>query len=182
MPLPGKIAEKIVHSKLSDYLETNNILNKKQGGFRKNNSTINLVSEFTHEIFSAINSTNTSLATFLDFSKAFDTVNHKILINKLNKYGIQDKNLEWLQNYLFNRQQCTTVNGNTSDFSTITCGVPQGSILGPLLFLVYINDLLDIISKTSMYFYPDDTVLLSVNKDVNMCHNNMQQDLVLINS
>ena len=82
LPLPGKIAEKIVHTRLSNYLETNEIMNKKQGGFRKNNSTINFVSEFTQEFFTAINSTEISLTTFIDFSKAFDTVNHTILIKK----------------------------------------------------------------------------------------------------
>ena len=82
LPLPGKIAEKIVHSRLSEYLENNKILNKNQGGFRKNNSTMNSVSEFSHEIYDAINSKNISLATLIDFSKAFDTVNHQILIQK----------------------------------------------------------------------------------------------------
>ena len=181
LPLPGKIAEKIAHSRISQYLETNEILNKKQGGFRKNNSTINSVSEFTHEIFTAINSTNISLATLIDFSKAFDTVNHQILFKKLKHYGIQNKNLEWLQNYLLNRQQCTSVNGSTSDLSDITCGVPQGSILGPLLFLIYINDLSDVISNTSMYLYADYTVLLSINKDIHDCYTNIQSDLAHIN-
>ena len=174
LPLPGKIAEKIVHSRLTDYLENNNILNKKQGGFRKNNSTINSVSEFSHEIFEAINSKNISLATFSDFSKAFDTVNHKILIAKLKICGIIN------QNYLFNRKQCTVVNGSISNLLTVNCGVPQGSILGPLLFLIYINDLSHMVTNTSMYLYADDTVLLSADNCINNCTNNMQRDLNII--
>ena len=169
LPLPGKIAEKIVHNRLITYFETNELLNKKQGGFRKNNSTINSVSEFSHEIFTAINNRDISLATFIDFSKAFDTVNHKILIKKIKNYGIKNNNLLWLENYLFNRKQSTIVNGKTSDYLQITCGVPQGSILGPLLFLIYINDMSNIISFTSMYQYADDTVLLATGDDVHDC-------------
>ena len=125
LPLPGKIAEKIVHTRLSNYLENNNILNKKQGGFRKNNSTINSVSEFSHEIYDAINSKNISLATFIDFSKAFDTVNHKILLEKLKICGIITENKTWVENYLFQRQQCSVVNGSISDQLNLNCGVQK---------------------------------------------------------
>ena len=173
-PYQAKIAEKSVHSRISTYLEDNNILYKKQGAFRKNNSTINSVSEFT------INSTNTSLATFIDFLKAFGTVNHCILLEKLKKYGIKNTNLAWLQNYLAKRQQCTTINGNTSDHLYISCGVPQGSILGLLLFLVYINDLSHIITNTSMNQYADDTVLLSTKDDILSSRKKMQADLSVI--
>ena len=158
----------------------NNILNKKQGGFRKNNSTINSVSEFSHEIYEAINQKNISLATFIDFSKAFDTVNHQILLEKLNICGIKNKNKNWIQNYLSNRKQSTVVNGSTSDLLNVTCGVPQGSILGPLLFLIYINDLSHMVNNTSMYLYADDTVLLSNNPCINTCTENMQRDLIII--
>ena len=180
LPLPGKIAERIVHTRLITYFETNSFLNKNQGGFRKNNSTINSISEFTHEIFTAINDSNTSLATFIDFSKAFDTVNHFILIEKLKKYGIVNSNLAWLQNYLLNRKQCTTVNGTTSDLLNISCGVPQGSILGPILFSIYINDLSHVVTNTSMYLYADDTVLLSSDKNILSARTKMQLDLIEI--
>ena len=180
LPLPGKIAEKVVHNRLSYYLENNNILDKKQGGFRKNNSTINSVSEFSHEIYEAINNKNISLATFIDFSKAFDTVNHQILLEKLNICGIKNKNKNWIQNYLLHRKQSTVVNGSISDSTIVTCGVPQGSILGPLLFLVYINDLSHKVNNTSMYLYADDRVLLSTENCIHTCTVNMQRDLIII--
>ena len=126
LPIPGKIAEKIVHNRIMTYFETNDLLNNKQGGFRKTNSTINSVSEFTHEIFTAINNKNISLATFIDFSKAFDTVNHNILLKKLKIYGIENNNLKWVENYLEKRQQCIIANGVSSNYQYITCGVPQG--------------------------------------------------------
>ena len=136
--------------------------------------------ENKNQIKSSINNRDISLATFIDFSKEFDTVNHKILVKKLFKYGIKDKNLDWLENYLFQRQQCTTINGMTSEYSNICCGVPQGSILGPLLFLVYINDLSHVINNTSMYLYADDTVLLSMGPNIIPCKENMQFDLIKI--
>ena len=180
LPLPGKIAEKIAHARLSTCFETNIFLNKKQGGFRKNNSTINSVSEFSHEIYSAINTRDVSLATFIDFFKAFDTVNHKILINKLKVYGIKNNNFSWLEDYLFNRNRCTIVNGISSDYEPMICGVPQGSILGPLSFLIYINNMLNVIANTSMYQYADDTVLLSTGNNIEGCKNEMQRDLIHI--
>ena len=102
------------------YLEDNHILTDKQGGFRKNNSTINTVTNLTHEIYSAINNHEISLTTFIDFSKAFDTVNHEILLAKLKLLGIKNKDFSWLENYLTDRKQCTLVAGTTSEFMKIT--------------------------------------------------------------
>ena len=99
----------------SIYIETNNLLNEKQGGFRKY-STINSILEFTHEIYNVLNNRNVSLATFIDFSKAFDTVNHFILLEKLKIYGVDGVNFLWIQNYLSNRKQNTIVNSTISDY------------------------------------------------------------------
>ena len=133
--LPGKIIEKVVHKRLLDTLESNHILVHNQGGFRRNNSTINLVATFTHEVYSAINNKEIAMATYIDFQKAFDTVDHEILVNKLETTGVRDHNLGWLSDYLTNRKQCTQVNGCYSKSNFITCGVPQGSILGPLIYI-----------------------------------------------
>ena len=104
LPVPGKIIEKIYHSRLMSYLEDDHILTEKQGGFRKNNSTINTVTNFTHEIYSAINNHKISLTTFIDFSKAFDTVNHEIVLAKVKLFGI--KTITFL-GWKTDRKQCT---------------------------------------------------------------------------
>ena len=101
---------------------------------------------------------------FVDLAKAFDTVNHKILINKLNHYGIRGTSLKWFESYLNNRQQYVQIETSRSKQSLVSCGVPQGSILGPLLFLIYINDLNDIVQKSRIIMFADDTNLFFSGK------------------
>ena len=177
LPLPGKIVEKIVHQRMSTFFETNNILNENQGGFRKNQSTTNTSAKFLDNIYNSINNKNISIATYIDFSKAFDTVPHDILIKKLYLYGIKNKNLDWIKNYLNTRKQKTILNNTTSSLADITVGVPQGSVLGPLLFLVYINDLNEVLEKCISFLYADDTVLVTSAPDYISAHRDMQHDL-----
>ena len=177
LPVQSKIIEKVVHKKIYEHLQRNDLLCKEQGGFREGFSTVSTASFFVNEIYKSINQKKYILATYLDIKKAFDTVNHQILLKKCKKLGIQGKLLNWLKNYLINRKQITIANNVTSDMGSITCGVPQGSILGPLLFLIYINDLNSCLTCTSDFLYADDTVLLCSGNDLNNVCDNMQNDL-----
>ena len=159
LPLPSKILEKIIHNRLIEYLEANEYLDPNQGGFRKNNSTINTTAKFTNDIFNAINYRHLTLATFIDMAKAFDTVNHKILLSKLEALGISGMLLKLLRNYLTNRKQATLANGHTSDLVHIACGIPQGSTVGPLMYIIYMNDVSSSLKNCKYQLYADDTVI-----------------------
>ena len=177
LPLPGKILKHIIHQRINCFCDNNNIINENQGGFRKNHSTISTVANFTNNTYSAINNKEICIVTFIDFSKAFDTVNHEILFLKLRNLGIRGNTLKLLQNYLENRKQKKIVNNTESDYNEITCGVPQGSVLGPLLFLMYINDLCNSVEHAKTFLYADDTVLITNAIDIYTAHLNLQTDL-----
>ena len=177
LPLRGKLLEKIVHKRISSFLEERNFLTKNQGGFRKGFSTVSTIADLTDDIFQNINKGYTTMAAFIDLKKAFDTVNFDILIRKLYKAGIRSSVLDWCVNYLTNRCQRTHVNGITSDRLSVTCGVPQGSVLGPLLFLVYINDLDAALDSCKAKLYADDTVLYQSGVNVQEASGKLQTSL-----
>ena len=176
LPIPSKIIEKIVHDRLSRFFEENEVLDPNQGGFRKGHSTINTISKLTHDIFEGINNGIITTTCFIDMAKAFDTVNHKILCSKLNEMGITGNTLTWVKNYLSERKQCTDANGVTSEQLDITCGVPQGSILGPLFFIVYVNDIKSSLKHCKHLLYADDTVLY-ITGELQRSTGDLQSDL-----
>ena len=137
LPILSKILERVVHDQLYDYLTSNNILHPCQSGFRSNHSTNTTLIDVTDHILSNMNEGKVTGAIFLDLKKAFDTVSHRLLLKKLHSYGITGHTLQWFESYLKNRCQAVNINSTLSDFKDINIGIPQGSILGPLLFIVF---------------------------------------------
>ena len=180
LPLPGKILEKIMHEKLLNYVERYNLLNPNQGGFRLGYSTVETIGELTDDIAYNNNILNNTLVVYIDFKKAFDTVDHSIILNKLSRLGIKGNALKWLESYLSNRKQCTIANNITSDNLPITCGVPQGSILGPFLFLIHINDINRDLVSSKIKLYADDTVLYLGHNKPDTLGVQMQSELDLL--
>ena len=157
----GKILEKIIFKYLYNYLHENNILTDFQSGFRPKDSTVNQLLEIYHIIISNMDKGKEIKFIFCDVSKAFDKVWHRGLIHKLKKYGLCDGIIEWFSSYLTNRKQRVTIDGFHSTWSDTEAGVPQGSVLGPYLFLLYINDIVENISS-NIRLFADDTSLFTV--------------------
>ena len=180
LPLPGKLAERIVHTHVISFIEEKGLLNQNQGGFRKNKSTISTTAKFIDDILLGMNDKQYTVAAFIDLKKAFDTINHEILIRKLPHFGFNNNIIRWVENYLQNRKQKCIVNGKTSMEAGIVCGVPQGSILGPLLFLLFINDLDQDLLHSKVLLYADDTVLYASHEDEDSAHLWVANDLNLL--
>ncbi|CAB4021048.1 Hypothetical predicted protein [Paramuricea clavata] len=143
LPAVTKVMERIVHDQLMNFLETNHLINDSQFGFRPKRSTQLAVTLLLDKVRANMDRGLLTGMVFVDLSKAFDTVSHSNLLNKLTRFGILSYELEWFTNYLFNRSQCVSFDGSLSEKFKVTSGVPQGSILGPLLFILYINDIDD---------------------------------------
>lgn len=184
LPVVSKILERVVHDQLYQYLTSNKILNKWQSGFRPGYSTTTALSYVVDDILSnmdgACGRKNYTGILFLDFKKAFDTVDHDILLDKLRSYGVVDSALDWFGSYLAGRYQIVQIENQYSDMMGIAFGVPQGSIIGPLLFSIYINDLPSATSESQAILYADDTAVIYSSEKISEIQQVLSTDLILI--
>ena len=156
LPLPGKILEKLIHCQLSNYLETESLLSEDQYGFRKGRSTIHSVAQLVNYV----NKKMPTLAVYVDFKKALDCVQHPALLDKLSSLNVDRSVIKWIGSYLSNRKQRVLANNKYSSYQCITQGVPQGSVLGPLFYIIYANDISKVVKNCEIALYADDTALL----------------------
>ena len=169
----SKVLERAVHTQLDEYLKKRGILFDYQSGFRSGYSTDSCLIGLTDYVRSEMGKGNLVGMVLIDLQKAFDTVDHSILIDKLSAIGVTSP---WFSSYLSNRRQCVEVNGVRSDFLPVTCGVPQGSILGPQLFLLYINDMITSVD-CKLSLYADDSALLFSHKDSDVISDRLSKEL-----
>lgn len=176
----GKIFEKILKGRMVKFLEKYNILSKRQYGFQSNKSTEDAMANLISKIYEALDESVPVLCVFVDLSKAFDTVSHRDLLSTIEQVGFRGKTLELFKSYLENRKQIVVLGGEQSAERLVTCGVPQGTVLGPLLFCIYINELFNLPSCGSITSFADDTAVVYTGSSWDSLIREAQEDLRLI--
>ena len=181
LPCSSKLLERIMYNRLYKFLLENNILYQKQFGFQNAHSTEHAILQLVNQITEAFSQGKYTLGIFLDLSKAFDTVNHNILLEKLKAYGIQSENLKWCRSYLSNRKQFILYDDFKTEAKIVKCGAPQGSILGPLLFLIFVNSLSNSTKVLDPVLFADDTNLFCSDNNIRTLFETANQELSQIN-
>lgn len=169
--------EKLMASRLNIFLDLHSVIFPNQYGFRAGSSATHVLISITEAIKKTMDDKKFGCGIFIDLKKAFDTVNHDILLSKLDHYGIRNVALSWFKSYLSGSKQYVHINGVNSVTKDITCGVPQGSVLGPLLFLLYINDLPNISNKLKFYLFADDTNIYFESDDLKQIERTVNKEL-----
>ena len=184
LPTLSKVIEKWIEIKLMSYLDDYSLLHKNQSGFRKGHSTESALICMTDSWLKTINEGKLVGCAIIDFWKALDLVDHQLVLKKLRHYKFSTSTLSWFQSYLYNRTQQVVINNSCSISGDVLCGVPQGSILGPLLFLLFINDLPLSLKDIHLFvdLYADDTTLYSTNLEKDVLEANLQNALDLVRS
>ena len=182
LPCFSKMLERIMYSRLQKYLKDQNILYDKQFGFKTGHSTDYAIAQLVDQIYEPFEKSEYTLGLFIDLSKTFDTVDHSILLRKLELYGITDRNYAWIKSYLSNRLQYIQPDENCrTEYCVVKCGVPQGSILGPLVFLLYVNDLKNASSILDRIMLADDTNLFYTHSNIQKLFSTVIEELATIN-
>ncbi len=173
----GKVLEKLISSRMMSYINENNVLSDNQFGFRSGRNCEQMLSKFFHLLSKSLDSQKCNLVdgVFLDFSSAFDKVDHNLLLRKLHSLGFRGSVLLWIQNFLFMRRQRVIFKGYMSEWCMVTSGVPQGSVLGPILFLLFVNDISDVVSSPLFQFADDHSIVRPIFSEQD--HNILQQDI-----
>ena len=166
LPFLSRVFEKLVFSQLYEYLDKNKLIHYKQSGFRSLHSAFTCLLKSTDDCYANMGKGRFTATVFIDFKKAFDTVNHDILLQKIEKYGVIGHEHIWFFSYMKNRRQLYRVNGVAPNIGEINCWVPQGSCLGSLLFLIYINDLPFSLKNSEVTMYTDDTSISCSSKNI----------------
>ena len=182
LPQLSKVLEKVYCKRMVNFLNKHKVFSESQFGFRNGRSTADALASLVENITDAFDKKMYTIGVFVDLRKAFDTVNHEILLEKVDHYGIRGVAQTWLRSYLLNRKQCVYHENTLSDVKNIQCGVPQGSVLGPVLFLLYVNDIENVSNVLKCILFADDTTFACSDVNINNLCDKVNNELSLVNN